>query len=234
MAVMHLPMTNEIVALSSLATAGIATGFLTVVAGLRLPISLAIGAVIGVALYSAGVVPIGILIAVGLALVVTVWKALFASPPQHQQPLGTTTGQAPPSLGQPSSEADARQRILNVMGRMKYTVADFDVGFSRGLLRYYLGYLTALAQGHCQALGLIWGDIMNISAWQAAENLFPAYALDNPETRFAKISHDFSPYFAIGLKEGASDIAHILDPSSPKPYWRHLTGRLGNPDQSGG
>jgi len=238
MAMMQLPMSNEVVMLSSIASAGIAAGFLRVVVELRLSASLVIGAAIGIGLYLAGVVPIGVLIAVGIGLLVTLWKLMTSSAPAERNQPGIILPSAPTSVPAPTTQADVMQRMMEVLNRTKFSAADFGMGFDRGLLRfkddddkaYYVGYLTALAQGHCQALGLIWGDAMNLTAWQVAETLFPAYAADRPDVRFAKIARDFSPYFSMGLKEGEHDIAYALNPANAKPYWVHLIAKLGAPE----
>lgn len=75
-----IPMTidnSTLVATSSVM--GVMTfGFLAVI-GVKPSISLVIGAIVGIALYSLGIVPVGFLVVVGFTIIVAIFKAIFGS-----------------------------------------------------------------------------------------------------------------------------------------------------------
>lgn len=65
------------VAVTSVVSAIVTFGFCAAL-GLKPGVSLAIAAGVGIALYSFGVIPIGLLAVVGFVMIITIFKKLFA------------------------------------------------------------------------------------------------------------------------------------------------------------
>lgn len=76
MPMVPLPVDSSTVAITSVVSAVITFGFCAAME-LKPGISLAIAAGVGILLYSLGVIPIGLLVVVGFAIVVTIFKKLF-------------------------------------------------------------------------------------------------------------------------------------------------------------
>ena len=68
---------SSTVAVTSAISAAITFGF-CVAMDLKPGVSLAIAAVVGIALYSFGVIPIGLLAVVGIAMAIAIFKKLFS------------------------------------------------------------------------------------------------------------------------------------------------------------
>jgi len=75
---------SSTVAITSVISAVITFGFCATM-GLKPGVSLAIAAGVGILLYSFGVIPIGLLVVVGFAMIVAIFKKLFggANPPRE-------------------------------------------------------------------------------------------------------------------------------------------------------
>lgn len=75
---------SSTVAITSLISAAITFGFCAAM-GLKPGIALAIAVGVGILLYSFGVIPIGLLVVVGFAMVVAIFKKLFGggTPPRE-------------------------------------------------------------------------------------------------------------------------------------------------------
>ncbi len=67
---------SSTVAITSVVSAVITFGFCTAI-DLKPGVSFAIGAVVGIALYSVGVIPVGLLAVVGFGMIVAIFKMLF-------------------------------------------------------------------------------------------------------------------------------------------------------------
>lgn len=83
-----MPMIPVSVDSSTLATTSVVMSVITfgfcATMGLKPGVSLAIGAAVGIILYSLGIIPIGLLAVVGFAMVVGIFKSMFGGnkPPQ--------------------------------------------------------------------------------------------------------------------------------------------------------
>lgn len=76
MPVAHVDVSSSTVAITSAASAAITFAFCAT-NGIKPGIALAIAAVVGIGLYSLGVIPIGLLIGVGFAMIVGIFKVLI-------------------------------------------------------------------------------------------------------------------------------------------------------------
>ena len=76
MPMVPLPVDSSTVAITSVVSAAITFGFCAAME-LKPGISLAIAAGVGILLYSLGVIPIGLLVVVGFAMVAAIFKKLF-------------------------------------------------------------------------------------------------------------------------------------------------------------
>ena len=72
----HVDVSNTTVAISSFFSALIAFVFLLVVGYLKPAISFVLAVIIGALLYYFGIIPIGLLVVVGIAMVVAIFKTL--------------------------------------------------------------------------------------------------------------------------------------------------------------
>jgi len=79
----HVDVDSSTVAITSVISAAITFGFCASV-DLKPGVSLAIAAAVGIALYSFGVIPIGLLAVVGFGMVSVIFKKMFGSnkPPE--------------------------------------------------------------------------------------------------------------------------------------------------------
>jgi len=75
---------SSTLAATSVVMSVITFGFCAAVGGLKPGVSLAIGAAVGIILYSLGIIPIGLLAIVGFAMIVGIFKTIFGDnkPPE--------------------------------------------------------------------------------------------------------------------------------------------------------
>lgn len=76
MPVVNMPIDNSTLVATSAVMSVITFGFCAAM-GIKPGIALVIGAIVGIVLYSLGVVPIGLLAVVGFAMVVAIFKTIF-------------------------------------------------------------------------------------------------------------------------------------------------------------
>ncbi len=76
MPMVPLPVDSSTLAITSVVSAVITFGFCAAME-LKPGVSLAIAAVVGILLYSLGVIPIGLLVVVGIAMIAAIFKKLF-------------------------------------------------------------------------------------------------------------------------------------------------------------
>lgn len=78
MPVVHMPIDNSTLVATSAVMSVITFGFCAAM-GIKPGIALLIGAIVGIVLYSLGIVPIGLLAVVGFAMIVAIFKTIFGS-----------------------------------------------------------------------------------------------------------------------------------------------------------
>lgn len=76
MPVIPVTIDNSILVMTSVASAGVSYFFATIVGGIKSEIALIIGLVVGILLYSTGIIPLGLLILVGIGMVVAIFNQL--------------------------------------------------------------------------------------------------------------------------------------------------------------
>lgn len=83
MPVVHVPIDDSTLATTSAVMSLITFGFCASI-GIKPGISLVIGAVVGIILYSLGIIPIGFLVVAGFVMVSVIFKTIFGGnkPPQ--------------------------------------------------------------------------------------------------------------------------------------------------------
>lgn len=78
MPVVHMPIDSSTLVATSAVMGVITFGFCTAM-GIKPGIALMIGAIVGIILYSLGVVPIGLIVVVGFAMIVAICKTVISS-----------------------------------------------------------------------------------------------------------------------------------------------------------
>lgn len=76
MPVAHIPIDNSTLVATSAVMSVITFGFCAAM-GIKPGIALVIGAIVGIVLYSLGIVPIGLLAVVGFGMIVAILKTIF-------------------------------------------------------------------------------------------------------------------------------------------------------------